>query len=191
MISIQEAIDFKSKHKDYHQYKQYVYDIGVLMQAKNIVELGVRSGESTRTLVAIAHQTNGHVWAFDPHKMSHPFEDERLTFIQKKGEECLSNMPVEIDLLHIDTDPHTYGQTIMWLKLLARKIRKGGVILLHDTVAVSMHTRLREAILYWLKLNANAIEGYDRASYREYMPLNEVFKYNVGGMGIIVRWRIE
>jgi len=42
-------------------------------------------------------------------------------------------LPSRIDLLHIDTDPHTYEQTMMWLNSdYINKIAIGGRVLFHD-----------------------------------------------------------
>jgi hypothetical protein len=74
------------------------------------------------------HKTEGHVWAVDL-VGRHGIVDPRFTFIEADAARVADRWEA-IDLLHIDTDPHTEEQTRRWFELYASKCR---AIALHDT----------------------------------------------------------
>ena len=98
------------------------------LQAKVVVELGVRGGVSARALIEGARETGGHVWGVDLAD-HHGIVDPNFTFIHADAADVADRWE-RIDLLHIDTDPHTEEQTRHWFDLYAGKCR---AIALHDT----------------------------------------------------------
>ena len=98
------------------------------LDAKVVVELGVRLGVSTRALLAGARAVGGLVWGVDPED-EHEIDDPRFTFLRADASEVADRWEA-IDLLHVDTDPHTEEQTARWFDLYAAKCR---AIALHDT----------------------------------------------------------
>jgi predicted O-methyltransferase YrrM len=98
------------------------------LAARVVVELGVRTGVSTHALLAGAHAADGQVWGVDLADR-HGIVDPRFTFIQSDAAEVAGRWET-IDLLHIDTDPHSEEQTRRWFDLYAAKCR---AIALHDT----------------------------------------------------------
>jgi tetratricopeptide (TPR) repeat protein len=113
---------------DFDPYVTLASSWVVRLGAKIIVELGVRSGVSTRAFLAGAHETGGEVWGVDPVD-GHGIKDERFHFVQEDAAAVSDRWP-QIDLLHVDTDPHTTAQTLRWFELYAAKCR---AIALHDT----------------------------------------------------------
>ncbi len=97
------------------------------LDARVVVELGVRAGVSTRALLAGAHATGGRVWGVDPEDR-HGIDDPRFTFVRADAA-AVADRWEAIDLLHVDTDPHTEDQTRRWLELYAGKCR---AVALHD-----------------------------------------------------------
>lgn len=97
------------------------------LAARVVVELGVRAGVSTRALLAGAHATGGRVWGVDPEDR-HGIDDPAFTFVRADAAAVADRWEV-IDLLHVDTDPHTEEQTRRWLELYAGKCR---AVALHD-----------------------------------------------------------
>lgn len=100
-----------------------------------IIELGVRSGNSTAAFLAGVEQAGGHVYSVDivtprtpPAWLSsglwtlHVGDD--LTFADQ--------LPDGVDVVFIDTS-HTFDQTLAELNLYAPKVRPGGVVVLHDS----------------------------------------------------------
>jgi len=100
----------------------------VALGARVVVELGVRSGVSTRALLAGARAVGGLVWGIDPVD-GHGIVDPHFRFVGADAAEVADRWDA-IDLLHIDTDPHTEEQTARWFALYAAKCR---AIALHDT----------------------------------------------------------
>jgi len=79
------------------------------------------------------------------------------------------------DLLHIDTGPHTYEQTCMWLNSeYVDRVRKNGCILLHDIINPDTHEGVKKAINNFLKNNNSK---YD---YSELL-------LNSAGLGILIK----
>ena len=105
-------------------------------RAQTILELGVRSGNSTAAFLAGIEAGDGHLTSVDilaPQVPAEWFEHHRWTFIlgSDLDEFVEAGTPDEVDLLFIDTT-HTFRQTQAELDLYGGRVRSGGVILLHD-----------------------------------------------------------
>jgi predicted O-methyltransferase YrrM len=101
------------------------------------LELGVRSGESTSAFLAAVEAHRGHLWSVDIDPPSIPvewYDNTHWSFVQ--GDDLdpvtVDQLPHKIDLLFIDTS-HTYRHTFDELAFYGPRVRRGGVILLHDT----------------------------------------------------------
>jgi GT2 family glycosyltransferase len=99
----------------------------VALDAQVVVELGVRAGASARALLEGVRRTGGRVWGVDPVE-GHGIDDPAFTFVAADAAACADLWPA-IDLLHVDTDPHTEAQTRLWLDLYADRCR---VMAFHD-----------------------------------------------------------
>jgi predicted O-methyltransferase YrrM len=103
-----------------------------------MVELGVRSGNSTCALLAAVEKNGlGSLWSVD---ISEPDVPEswyalkywHLLVCDDTSTNARLWLPSAIDLLFIDTS-HTVAQTLMELELYVPRVRPGGLVLLHDT----------------------------------------------------------
>jgi glycosyltransferase involved in cell wall biosynthesis len=128
---------------DFDPYLPTAFNWVRALSAKVVVELGVRAGSSTRALLAGVAETGGQVWGIDLQNI-HGIDDPRLHFIQADAASVADRWPA-IDLLHIDTDPHTEEQTRRWFDLYAHRCR---AIALHDThhPAFGVGTAVREFV---------------------------------------------
>lgn len=103
------------------------------LDAKNVIELGVRGGVSTVAWLYGLEQTDGHLHSVD---ISAPpeIESDRWTFTRGNDvdPDLVSALPASVDIVFIDTS-HTYEQTLQELALYVPKVRSGGVVVLHDT----------------------------------------------------------
>lgn len=122
--------------------------------AQTVVELGVRSGNSTTALLAAVARTGGHLWSVDIRLMpSASYDalrraaDDQWTFIlgddmtvadqiDTGSVDCTTirdaeprTVPLPIDVLFIDSSHH-YEHTLAELRLYGPR---ADVILLHDT----------------------------------------------------------
>ena len=112
---------------DFDPYLATAFEWVVNLRAQVVVELGVRRGSSTRALLAGVHETDGRLWGIDLHD-GHGIDDPRFQFILGDASDHAGRWET-IDLLHVDTDPHTEAQTLRWLELYSPRCR---VIALHD-----------------------------------------------------------
>jgi len=98
-----------------------------------IIELGVRSGNSTAAFLAAVEEHGGHVWSNDLHPPPVPWVGHpQWTFIAGDDLEIADQLPDDVDIVFIDTS-HYFQQTAAELELYVPKVRPGGVLLLHDT----------------------------------------------------------
>jgi hypothetical protein len=104
----------------------------------HIVEIGVRTGNSTCAfLAALEVDRRGTLWSIDLDEPDVPDEWHDLDCWQfhqgdSRGMPAREWGPLEIDCLFIDGD-HRYGHVLEDLRSWAPRVRKGGVILMHDT----------------------------------------------------------
>lgn len=104
-----------------------------------VVELGTKEGNSTAALLAAAEAADGQVWSvdidpgLDPSGFpwhSHP--RWHYTCGDSISAEVLGCLPGRVDVLFVDT-AHTYVQTYAELQAWVPRVRRGGIVLLHDT----------------------------------------------------------
>lgn len=117
-----------------------LFGIALSLRAKNILELGVRDGNSTRALVAAAYLTGGKLTSVDiqPTNFRPPdfmgnawdfWEADAIEFLKLGIEQGSS-----YDLVLVDDD-HRYPHVKQELQLLPHLIGVSGVILVHDLMA--------------------------------------------------------
>lgn len=112
----------------------------------NVLELGVRAGVSTSALLAGVTDHGGHVWSVDRDDCSPVFGNHpHWTFVQADSCEEIEGLPDELDCLFIDTE-HTAERTLRELCTWGPIVKKGGVILLHDTDDGSTYPGVRTAM---------------------------------------------
>lgn len=100
-----------------------------------VIELGVRSGNSTSAILAALEDVGGHLWSCDINAPDVPevWHDSPLwTFLLGDDLDMQLKMPDPCDVLFIDTS-HTYHQTLAELRAYVPKLRSGGLALFHDT----------------------------------------------------------
>lgn len=113
-----------------------LFSIALGGKSKNIIELGVRGGNTTLPLILAAKLNGGKVTSVDINETEFQCPDDlkdRWTFIRSDAIEYLSNIsPNEsIDLIYID-DWHSYEHVKKELEILDKLISPSTVILLHD-----------------------------------------------------------
>ena len=123
--------------KLFQSYRKPLYDIAKYSKSQFIIELGTREGRSADSFVR-AVGDEGKVISFDPN----PIEGVSVTYPDRwifhamtgeQGYEVFGNSFPPVDMLYIDTDPHTLEQTRMWLKnYWIHLVRPGGFIVMDD-----------------------------------------------------------
>jgi glycosyltransferase involved in cell wall biosynthesis/predicted O-methyltransferase YrrM len=106
--------------------------------APRILELGVRTGNSTSAFLAAAEKAGGHLWSVDIEKPRVPdswFQSPVWTFTQgdDMAPDVVKAQPDVVDILFLDVDPHSYRQTLDELYQYVPLVRPGGIVFAHDT----------------------------------------------------------
>jgi predicted O-methyltransferase YrrM len=123
-----------SEWSDIYEHLPRLYAETCRYTAPQVVELGVRSGNSTCAFLAAVETVGGHVWSVDPdraHVPPHWFDSDLWTFVQADDLKVVDEAPA-CDVLFVDTT-HAWRQTLDELWNYVPKVRAGGVVLLHDT----------------------------------------------------------
>jgi cephalosporin hydroxylase len=102
-----------------------------------VIELGVRTGNSTAALLAAAEWVDGHVWSVDVAAPRVPdWWQSTGRWTLQVGHDLdpavLAAMPERCDVLFIDTSHH-YDHTLAELRAYVPRVRPGGTVLMHDT----------------------------------------------------------
>jgi hypothetical protein len=99
-----------------------------------VLELGVRSGNSTAAFLAAAERADGHVWSVDidtPGVPAQWHDCGRWTFTL--GDDMIvTTPPGPFDILFIDSS-HRCSHTLAELRKFVPLVRPGGRVLAHDT----------------------------------------------------------
>lgn len=113
-----------------------LYDLVVREDARTVVELGVRTGNSTAALLAAIETTGGHLWSVDIRLMPFAHLDplkraagDAWTFILGDDMRVAGRLPEAIDVLFIDSSHH-FDHTLAELRLYGPRAKW---IVLHDT----------------------------------------------------------
>ena len=130
----QECFRRAQSGSDISAHLPRLFDLASKQHVK-VIELGVRSGDSTSAFLAAAELFAGEVWSVDISEPRVPeaWRDLPFWYLTVGDDlEVADQLPDDVDVLFIDTS-HTFEQTKAELELYAPKVRPGGVIVLHDT----------------------------------------------------------
>lgn len=112
-------------------------------QAKgNILEIGVRKGESTRAFLSGLKKNGGHLYSIDINDCGHVAEDPNWSFLKvdsRNHKEVTNFAPKTIDILFIDGD-HTREGYRNDLITYSALVKDGGLIISHDIDTSHSHT---------------------------------------------------
>ncbi len=108
-----------------------------------VIELGVRTGNSTSAFLAAVEQHGGHLWSVDIVQPDVPWEwldHPSWTLTIGDDIQVADQLPDGVDVLFIDTS-HFYNATVRELRTYVPKVRYGGVVLMHDTEMSRQHPK--------------------------------------------------
>lgn len=141
MSALREEYDRRrTEPSDIRDHLAEIYQVASSYAQPRILELGVRSGNSTAALLAAAEMTGGQVWSVDIAEPTVPewwHTSGRWTLhvgndLDGVLHQKLKHDPGVFDVVFIDTI-HTYEHTLAELRLYVPMVRPGGTVLLHDT----------------------------------------------------------
>ncbi len=118
---------------DIYEHLPVFVRLCVELDAKQVIELGTRSGVSTVAWLYGLDMTAGHLWSVDLNEAPDLLAYE-WTFMQGNDLDpaLVAALPSDADVVFIDTSHH-YAQTLAELNVYRWKVRPGGKIVLHDT----------------------------------------------------------
>jgi predicted O-methyltransferase YrrM len=101
-----------------------------------VVELGVRSGNSTAAFLLAVAEVDGSLWSADiadPRVPGWWAETGLWTLCigDDTSDTMLEQAPAEVDVLFIDTSHH-YEHTLAELRAYVPRVKPGGTVLMHD-----------------------------------------------------------
>lgn len=136
-------------------------------RAAKVIELGVRTGNSTSAFLA-ALEGRGELWSVDVNPPLVPdywLDLPNWHFLQADdiSAQALDFCPDRVDVLFIDTS-HYYEHTMAELKMYVPKVRPGGVVLLHDTVPYPTDLGVGWPDVS-AALNASGLDWYDHPGW--------------------------
>lgn len=121
-----------------YEAPEILFDYACASGSRTVVELGTAACYSTQGLLRAASLNEGKVFSFDPCMYTGyvpPKYRSYWVFTQSTGEEGYSQWDKsrQVDLLYVDTNPHSYEQTKMWLeKYWIKSVKPDGLILFDD-----------------------------------------------------------
>jgi len=124
---------------DIHRHLITLFAFIVSMNAKNVLELGVRQGCSTLPMLLGVEATGGFLTSVDleAHKFKCPKEfNNYWRFVKSDSLKYLSSLDKNVifDIVLID-DWHSYMHVKKELELVEKHVTKSSIILVHDLMA--------------------------------------------------------
>lgn len=137
---------FCSYPTDICDYLPLLYNLTVLLNAKLVIELGMRDGNSSSAFLYGIEKTGGRLWSCDldplhetciwrkhePSDLINFMHDQDWTRNRGDDIELAPTAPTGADILFIDTS-HLYEHTAAELKSYFPKLNDNGILIIHDT----------------------------------------------------------
>jgi len=141
--------------------------IACTIKAKHILELGVRTGVSTRALLVACRKLDATLISLDIDPCQEAFQkigelglQDHWQFLQQDDRELLEFIrPRSMDMIFLDTD-HELTHAAMELNLCDKVLKKGGVILVHDTLAPT-YADINKAIVLFMEKHKRTYRFYE------------------------------
>lgn len=139
------TLEHAKRPSDIHEHLPTLYNLVREIEAKLVLELGVRSGESTVALAEAVKSTGGKLISVDvgiqgnvgPMLESYGLRDVWEPHQSDDIDWGLNTWDrnVHFDLIFVDTS-HEYQHTTREIQVFECIIRPGGIMAFHDTVSV-------------------------------------------------------
>jgi len=126
---------------DIQDHMPYLYQVARKPRAQ-ILELGVRTGQSTAAFLAgLDGSSGGHLWSVDinPPEVPDWWHESPLWTFTLSGDLQYTHHGPPLDVLFIDTS-HYYQHTLEELRRFVPRVRSGGLVLCHDTEVEAIGT---------------------------------------------------
>jgi len=112
-------------------FDRYISEIIKKNNYKDIVEIGIAKGDTTKKIIELARDTQANVYCIDPDTKWRPEKTyKRLKFFRETSLRALPKIK-EFDCLIVDGD-HNWYTVYNELKLIDKRLKIGGTVFLHD-----------------------------------------------------------
>jgi len=150
-----------------------LFSIALASKAKNIIELGVRNGDTTLPLLTAAHLNKGILHSVDIEKTQFNPDSELLKSWKFYKQDAITfletwSIDTNIDLVYID-DWHSYKHVKKELEVLDMLVSPSTIILLHDLMYGN------SCPFYHTDLTLTSGQWADGGPYRAVAELNPQF----------------
>ena len=131
-----------TQQSDIADHLQFMHDTVLKYRNPVVIEMGVRTGNSTCALLYGAVKAEGQMWSADINESQVPGYMHQIPewhFIQGDAVSApvLKWMPKRADVVFMDTS-HTYEQQLAELRKYVPRVKPGGTVLIHDTQCVPL-----------------------------------------------------
>lgn len=133
----------------------------IAVKAKLIFEIGTGGLWSTQCFLHGLEKTDGRIISCDTIKRFKDFSHAKFQFMNAPSYEIVKTWTRELDILFIDGD-HSYKGVIRDYALFSPFVRKGGIILFHDT---------NHSHFPGIKKAVDEVEGLQRIVFTEFPGL--------------------
>jgi glycosyltransferase involved in cell wall biosynthesis len=134
-------------------------DLVKTLDARKVIELGVRSGVSTVAWLEGLRSTGGRLWSVDIDPA--PFAPQpQWTFIRgdDRDDKVLRQLPRDVDIVFVDTS-HEYEHTVEEIAIYAQRLRPGGAMVFHDTEVENFG--VKPAVAEWVERDGLDVKWYE------------------------------
>lgn len=131
-----------SQQSDISDHLQFMHDTVLRYTQPVVIEMGVRTGNSTSALLLGVLKKGGVLYSTDINEPQVPeiwHEVPSWRFMQgdSVSAEVLKWMPKKAHVVFMDTS-HTFEQQLAELRAYVPRVRPGGTVLIHDTQCVPL-----------------------------------------------------
>ena len=140
MLSIDQMYEKACQEtlSDIYKHLPRLYELAASKLFPEILELGVRGGNSTMAFLKAIQDRGGKLTSVDIEDMGYPIHDyypqKNWEFIKTDDNQYHELLQEKYDVIFIDTS-HQYDHTYRELVLYAPHLREDGFIIMHDTVS--------------------------------------------------------
>lgn len=157
MEELMEIIEMNHSGKTgFCRHYMTLYSVILGMESKNVFEFG--SGFSTKTILLALEQTEGKLITCDcrpkeeslMHYFNDPEQTERLfnrwEFLHKRSSQVKQDVENEIFDVVLHDGSHTWREVEEDLRMIIPRMKKGGILMLHDTNHPTENYQLDKAL---------------------------------------------
>lgn len=131
-----------TQQSDIADHLQFMHDTVLKYREPVVIEMGVRTGNSTCALLYATLKADGQMWSADINESQVPdywsgFPSWHFLQGDSVSPAVLRWMPKRADVVFMDTS-HTFEQQLAELRKYVPRVKAGGTVLIHDTQCVPL-----------------------------------------------------